>query len=465
MPLIQIAPVTRRGFFAACPLAVMRAAASPKVEPPPMPATKARLSLVFTHPGPEREGWPYLGYDYEKRKTELTARLRAACPDVEFQPVACQGAAEAQKILESTQQMDGYVVYLLGIPSDAPVAIGMSNRPTLLVDDLYGGTGTFLRAYPEARRKGMKVAGVSSSRFEDVVDAVGAFTAIKKLAASTLLDVTDRDLTQAKRTYAETLGVTLRQLSEKELHAAYEKADRAEARRWAGIWSGGAQKVLEPSPAEIEKSAAMYCGMRNLMVQNKAQGIAVDCLRLFYTNRMIAYPCLGFFQLNNDGYVGACEADIQSATSMLLMTYLTGRPGYISDPVIDTSKNQVIYAHCVASSKVYGPKGPDAPYYIRDHSEDRQGAAVRVLLPTNVMTTTVKFMPEKRAVVMHQAKAVENIDEDRACRTKLAAEVKDARKLLHDWEHGWHRVTVYGDVKTQVENVAGLMGFRVLEEG
>ena len=35
--------------------------------------------------------------------------------------------------------------------------------------------------------------------------------------------------------------------------------------------------------------------------------------------------------------------------------YADGQPGYISDPVIDTSKNQIIYAHCVAPSKVFGP--------------------------------------------------------------------------------------------------------------
>jgi len=58
------------------------------------------------------------------------------------------------------------------------------------------------------------------------------------------------------------------------------------------------------------------------------------------------YPCLGHFQLNNDGWVGACEADLQSTLTMLLMTYLVRRPGYISDPVIDTATNRVVYLHC-----------------------------------------------------------------------------------------------------------------------
>ena len=34
---------------------------------------------------------------------------------------------------------------------------------------------------------------------------------------------------------------------------------------------------------------------------------------------MKAYPCLGFSQLNNDGYIGGCEADQMSALTMATM--------------------------------------------------------------------------------------------------------------------------------------------------
>jgi hypothetical protein len=58
------------------------------------------------------------------------------------------------------------------------------------------------------------------------------------------------------------------------------------------------------------------------------------------------------------------------------------------------------------------------------------------------------------------------VDDDRACRTKLAVQVKDANKLLLEWDRwGWHRVTFYGDWKSAVENYSALMGFRVVYEG
>jgi hypothetical protein len=210
----------------------------------------------------------------------------------------------------------------------------------------------------------------------------------------------------------------------------------------------------------------MFLALRTLMERNQAQAITMNCLGGVYSGQTHAYPCLGFFQLNNDGFVGACEADLQSTITMLLMNYLVGRPGYISDPVIDTATNRVIYIHCVAPNKVFGPDGPTNRYDIRSHAEDRKGAAVRSLMPLGHLTTTLELAPTRRQAILHQAKTVANVDDERSCRTKLAAEVKgDIRKLLTEWDHwGWHRVTFYGDHKRAVEQVCTLLGFSVTEE-
>jgi hypothetical protein len=331
------------------------------------------------------------------------------------------------------------------------------------VDDLYAGSGEFLIAYSAARRKGLKVAGVSSSRFEDVAEAVRAFECLHKLRSSVILDVLDREPGPAAQAITDVFGSTVQCVGPGELNEAYRAADRKQARDAAAGWIRGANKVVEPSREEIEKSGAMYVALREIMSRYDSKALTIDCLRLFYAGKLPAYPCLGLFQFNNDGMVGACEADLDSTITMLLMTYLAGRPGYISDPVIDTSRNQIIYAHCVAPAKVFGPDGPANPYDLRDHSEDRKGAAVRSLLPLGEMTTTLKFMPRLREVVLHQGKAVANIEEDKACRTKLAVEVRDIDPLLSGWDRwGWHRVTFYGDLKRQVETVSHLLGFSVV---
>lgn len=107
------------------------------------------------------------------------------------------------------------------------------------------------------------------------------------------------------------------------------------------------------------------------------------------------------------------------------------RPGYISDPVIDTAKRQIIYAHCVAAVRPFGPTGAANPYQILTHPEDRQGASLRFLLQVGYKTPSLKISPDCKEILLHQAKAVDNDSDDRACRTKLAAEpFGDIEKLF-----------------------------------
>lgn len=470
--LVRIGEPSRRSFLQTCAgcaawLAGGCAGAAAASASALLPKEKARVRLVFVHPDPKIEGWPYQGYDYESRKKMILGRLERGCPEIELSPVTMTWVEEAEKMLAADEGkgIDGYAVYILGIPSNASRAIAMSGKPAVLIDDLYGGTGAFLGHYPAARKAGKPVTGVSSTRIEDVCEAINTFAVIRKLKASKILVVTPRDMQKTIDAIRANLGPEIVSIPADELNAAWKAADRRKAEEQAQAWMRRADRVVEPKPGEIRNSAAMYLGMASLVEKHRAQAIAVDCLELFYKQKMFAYPCLGFFQMNNDGLVGACEADLTSASTMLLLRYLTGRASYISDPVIDTAKNQIIYAHCVAPSKVYGPDGPECAYEIRDHSEDRKGAAIRSILPLGETLSTLEFVSPAKTVVFHLSRAVDNLEEDRACRTKLAAEVRDARRLMEGWDFGWHRVTVYGDWKTQVAHTAALLGWKFVEEG
>ncbi|MCK7473236.1 MAG: hypothetical protein MZV49_06300 [Rhodopseudomonas palustris] len=109
-------------------------------------------------------------------------------------------------------------------------------------------------------------------------------------------------------------------------------------------------------------------------------------------------------------------------------TILTkGRPGYISDPVIDTAKRQIIYAHCVASNRAFGPQGAANPFEILTHSEDRQGASVRSHPARRLHDDHARDLdPNRKEILFHQAKAVGNDPDDRACRTKLVRRARRA---------------------------------------
>jgi hypothetical protein len=477
------------------------------------PAAKPKVRLVWAYVPSTGPIWPNIGYDFEKRKAQLAEPLTQGCPNIEFLPITVHNRDQAQKMMDEDKDkgVDGYLVYILGLWPGVTHVVGPSGKPTLFVDDLYGGSGEFLTAYSAARRNHWKVSGVSSSRIEDVVEAAKCFELLKKPGATADTFVAACDELRKRRTPAmgdmtckedavktASLDECLKKLKEstiltvgggwgmpgmgkaieevfgpkvipiefQELHAAYVKADKAEGAKWADTWMKAAAKVIEPKQDEIERSGCMYLAMKEIMAKHNAQAITINCLGGFYGGHIKAYPCLGFCQFNNDGLVGACEGDLPSTITMLAMGYLVGRPGFISDPVIDTSKNQIIYAHCVAPTKVFGPQGASNPYHIRSHSEDRKGAVLRSLMPLGYLTTTIECQPGRKELLFHQGKSADNIDEDKACRSKLAAEVKgDMEKLLGEWDRwGWHRVTFYGDLKTQVQDLAKALGLKFIEE-
>ncbi len=427
---------------------------------------KAKVRVIFAYPDPAYPNWPNIGYDFEGKIVEYKALFARHCPDTDFEYSSVMSGSEetARKILEQGAGTDGYIVFLVGcLWGSLTETIAASGVPTLIVDHLYAGSGEFLTSFAAAKRAGHKVIAVSSSRFEDVAEAVRCFGCLKKLRTSTILVVGNTPDTRLTETY----GTAVRKIEFSEINDSYGKVDPAEAGEWARRWIKKAARVIEPPREEVEKAAAMYLAMAGLMSRYNAQAVTINCLGGIYSEQMVcAYPCLGFMQLDDDGFVGACESDQRSTATKLLMTYLAGRPGFISDPVIDTSKNRIIYAHCVAPTKVFGPSGRSNPYHIRDHSEDRKGACNRSLMPLGEMTTTVMFDHGKKQVIFHQGKTVENVDDDKACRNKLAVEVKgDIYKLLNEWDRwGWHRVTFYGDLKRQVFNIAALLGFEVVEE-
>jgi L-fucose isomerase-like protein len=446
---------------------------------------KTRIRTVFLHPDTARPCWPNIGYDFESKIEEVLAALRKQCPECEFEPVQSSDGSpeEGRRIAAEAGDADGFLIYYTGcLWGELPDEVAAAGRPTVLADHLFAGSGAFLTAYARLRRKGLPAAGVSSSDFGDLLRAVKGIDAVRRLRDSVLLVVGDEPDPAIERVY----GTGVRRIDFEEVNARYEglsaggpgqetggpgdsagARENDSARQTAERWKTEAEEVAEPAEETLQESGRMYAVLAELMEERGAEAVTVNCLGGIYGGQMAAaYPCLAFMELDNRGLVGACEADQRAAMTKLILSYLTGRPGFISDPVIDTAANRIIYAHCTAATRAYGPQGAASPYRLRDHSEDRRGAAVQTYLPVGETVTTVLFDHRRRQVIFHQGRAVENVEEDKGCRTKLAAEVcGDIRKLLRHWDQwGWHRVTVYGDWKREIEEFADLIGFELMPE-
>jgi len=473
---------------------------------------RVRVGLVYVCAPRGSKVWPYINFDYGTRKTEIGRELEDSCPEIEFVPLSLSGRPgdEIEKVRKLADEVDGLLVFLLSTNWDLteqllPV-MGRWAMPTVFVDEPYAGSGVFLCHGAKTVREGSRVVMLSSCRFQDVVDVVHCFEGLAEAGANLEKFLSDAsrvrlgnfkgpcDLTCKKdpvgirpvegvikglqktkilRVVPEkadpykALGATVESVSFDEINAAFQKVDREDADQWADRWIKEAAEVVEPSREDVRDSATIYLAMKNLMHERGARAITVDCLDGFYSGKLPGYPCLGYRQLNDDGLLmGTCEAQIPDTLAMIICRDMFDRASFASDPILDTSTNRIIYAHCVAPTKMFGPDSEPNDFKIRSHAEDGLGASIQSLMPLGYMTTSIGIDPGLKSMVMHQARAVANVDEPRACRTKLAAEVKgDIGKLFLEWDrYAWHRVTVYGDVQEPLKEVASALGIEVIHE-
>jgi len=429
---------------------------------PVLPEPKAKVGLVFLHTTCDQPCWPYQGFDFEPQMKKVTHDLKEACTHTEFSVGTAVNAEQVEPLVKEMNDVDGFVIYLVG-PSVSPKPFVETGKPIVLVDYLYSGTPTFIFTYRDCEKEGRPVVGVASSDFRDVAKAAKLFQVIKRIQSAKIVDVMDRDVSEHAEFIKEATGIEVLPVGLAVLNSYYEKADEKEAAKWADKWTKGAKKVVEPTREDLIKSGKMHLANSTLITERGAEAIAIDCLGGFYSGKLTAYPCLSFVEMNSGELVGACEADLNSTTAMIMMRHLTGRAGFISDPVFDLPKNQIIYAHCVAPMRVFGSQGKTNPYIIRSHSEDRKGASVQSLLPLGETVTSIQTNAKEKALVMHSGKTVANIDDDKACRTKLATEA-NVQKILETYRWGWHRVTFFGNWRKEVKDLATLMGLHVYEE-
>jgi L-fucose isomerase-like protein len=183
--------------------------------------------------------------------------------------------------------------------------------------------------------------------------------------------------------------------------------------------------------------------------------------------------CLTFSKLNDLGFVGACEGDMDSTLTMLMFSYAFGVPGFITDPVIDKAKNAIVHFHCTSATKMDGPAGPRLPFSIRTQTDSKGGVALEVINRLDQPVTCAKLV-NLDTLLVTPGKIIETSTSPMACRTQFAQSVPDARRLFLNWGenviHGGvmtllHRVVFYGNHMDGVRDLGDLMGFKVIEEG
>lgn len=434
---------------------------------PSVPSTKIRVRKIYLAKPVPSWPTPKLNVQEEIKRLEgEIAKLRREMPDVELVGGDLfRRPEDLGNLKERIGDADAVLVFNLtsGV-GHLLLPIAKVGAPTILFAQPYSGHDWSVVA--GMQKDGLNIECLATSDFHEIVDAMRPIRAIHRMKESRLVYL---NTNPASKTWAEKIraawGTDTVSTDPKRLNAVYATVSEKAARAITDRWKHEAKKIVEPTDEDILKSAKFYLAMRQILAEEHAQAITINCLGLFGAKQLPAYPCLGFCQLNNDLFVGACEGDLDSTLTMLLFRYLTNKPGFISDPVIDTSKNIVIHAHCVSATQMDGPEGKAASYIIRSHLEDDKGAVLQVRMRVGQTITMAKLVGGE-TMLISTGKITDTPAVERGCRTKITTQVADARKILEGYAHGLHRVIFYDDHVRDIKRLSRFLpALKVVEEG
>jgi hypothetical protein len=442
--------------------------------PPRLPAVKIYKVYIG------RTGGIYLSRPTEEieKFNKYLANVENKLGDVKFAGGELIPPAEVDKVVAKLGDADGVLLFHLSghggdAPKEAMDRIIDTGLPTAVFSQPFSGHGWMY--FPQWRKDGKKVVLLPTSDWDELEQVVKLMRVAPHLRHTRIIVVRGPQGTDAAcsaEQVKERLGVELIPISVEQTLQAHKavdiKAAEAEAEKY---WISKAKKIVEPSREEIINSARFYLATKELMIKERAQAItSSNCMG------EPAKGCLTYSKLNDLGLVGACEGDMDSTLTMLMFKYAFGIPGFINDPVIDTSCNALICFHCTCATKMDGPAGKRLPFTIRTQSDSERGVSLDVEHRIGQVVTSAKFI-NLDTMLISTGKIFKITHDELGCRTQPWVEVADARKLFHNWGAGiikggkgaimtlLHRDLFYGDHMQNIKNLGVLMGFNVVEEG
>jgi len=250
------------------------------------------------------------------------------------------------------------------------------------------------------------------------------------------------------------LGVALHHCDIPQFLRTYEGIDQALVADLAAEWLRGAERVVEPTEEDLQRSARWYWAIRRTLDEHGAGAVAVGCVDL--RERLKATPCLAFVKLNDEGIPAACEGDLTALMTMIFLSHLADRPTFMGNIVYANPRENLLdINHCVLPFCMDGHAERSKPYTLRGYHDLGHGATATYDPGTGQEVTVARFDTPLRELVFLRGTVISC--PEGYCRFNLRLKVADAGELIRQ-ARGNHHILVYGDHTHGIEALCAEFG-------
>lgn len=206
-------------------------------------------------------------------------------------------------------------------------------------------------------------------------------------------------------------------------------------------------------PKEVSKAEKLYNAIKVLVKKYNLSGFTIHCFDLLGTLKTTA--CLALSHFNDEGIIATCEGDVPSMLGMYVAQKLLNKSTFQCNPSrIDTSKNEILLAHCTIPCNICKSFVLDTHYEsgigVGIHGEVKEGEATIFRLNSAL---TVCFVEEG---------TIENNQyENKLCRTQIVCHFPELEKILKT-PLGNHELIILGHHKNKLVKFFESKGIKLI---
>ena len=226
-------------------------------------------------------------------------------------------------------------------------------------------------------------------------------------------------------------------------------------------WRRSFAEVIEPSESDLMKATRVYCVLRDLLREHRATSLALCCGSLIRDDWDLA-PCLSFARLLDEGITCACEGDVNSLLSMLLLSTASGGPAIMGNvrvlpPQTPKAGLRLAIEHCILPLSMTDSAG----YILRDHHGHGRGVTGYALIRTGVPATVVQMDDALSRISIFDGNILEG-GEGTCCRIGLRIAIEHPSRPPLELMHR-HASLVLGRWAEPISVTATELGLRTQE--
>lgn len=193
----------------------------------------------------------------------------------------------------------------------------------------------------------------------------------------------------------------------------------------------------ETTERDLLDSLKIYLAINQICQENNCTCATVRCFSII--EKLKATGCLALALLNDEGIDAACEGDLQSLLSMILVRRITGMPSFMANPsAMSNEYHTTTFAHCTV------PTTMCRRYGFRSHFESQCGLAVAGEFSPSEVYTIFKWGGEKLdRFFVEEAVSVVAPSNENLCRSQLTLNFYNPEYMLNN-PIGNHHIILKG---------------------